>query len=52
MSLTISHANGTAIYVYSNNGKTLINNFPSVIRAGKYFKASRHTKICIKWANI
>ena len=42
MSLAISHANGTAIYVYSSDGKTLINNFPSAIKAGKYFKASPH----------
>jgi group I intron endonuclease len=43
MSLSISHANDTAIYVYSSDGKTLINNFPSAIKAGKYFKASFYT---------
>ena len=42
MSLVISHANDTAIYVYSSDEKTLINNFSSAIKAGKYFKASPH----------
>jgi hypothetical protein len=43
MSFAISNANGTAIYVYSSDGKTLINSFPSARKAGEYFNVSYHT---------
>lgn len=39
----ISISNGTSIFVYLSDGKTLINSFSSAIKAGEFLNVSYHT---------
>jgi group I intron endonuclease len=39
----LSAANGTTVYVYSSDGSTLLNTFPSARKAGEYFNCSHKT---------
>jgi len=39
----LSAVNGTTVYVYSSDGSTLLNTFPSARKAGEYFNCCHHT---------